>query len=253
MAQPVRCDDRQGVERVPERFAYSFQAIEGTDGGQHMGGIGALATLGLQELAFAKPVQERLKQKSVRRPGQQDEEGRRPGQRPHQKREHVPKPPRLELVGGEAVEQVGEALDIEGASLALAGEAVFDLTQVEAEEAQQAGIAEEAGGESLVGVRLEERLEEESGGEEVDANGATQTGVGKGGKQRKRADFCEVEGEHVHQTGGRGADVGEAALGPAAKHLALAEMEEFLRAREQFLHSEGQVRQSCAIFLATNR
>ena len=120
-------------------------------------------------------------------------------------------------------------------------------------EAQQPGVAEEAGGESLVGVGFEERLEEKGRGKEVDADGASQTGVGKGGKQRKRADFCEVEGEHVHQTGGGGADVGEAALGPAGKHLALAQMKEFLIAREQFLHSESQVRQSCAIFLASNR
>ena len=52
--QPVWDDDGERIERVAQRGSDTFQAVERTDGGQHVGGVAALPTSRTQQATRAK-------------------------------------------------------------------------------------------------------------------------------------------------------------------------------------------------------
>ena len=59
-AEPIGGRDGEHLERMPQGLAHQFYAIEGPDGREDMRGVGALASLRLQEALLAEPLQEEV-------------------------------------------------------------------------------------------------------------------------------------------------------------------------------------------------
>ena len=70
-AQPLRGHDGKTIEGVPHRFADHLDAIQGPHGGQNMGGVGALAAPGLDQVAVTAPCEQRVEEQILRCAGHQ--------------------------------------------------------------------------------------------------------------------------------------------------------------------------------------
>jgi hypothetical protein len=68
-APPVRGDDGKIIAGVPHRFANHLEAVQGPHGSQNMGGVGALAAPGLDQVAVTAPCEQRVEEHILRRAG----------------------------------------------------------------------------------------------------------------------------------------------------------------------------------------
>src|SRR4051794_38320315 len=65
LAEPSRCDHREGVEGGAERLADKFQAVEVAGGGQDVGRVGALAGAGLEQAAVLARLEDLVQEDLV--------------------------------------------------------------------------------------------------------------------------------------------------------------------------------------------
>jgi len=69
--QPLRPQFRQGIERVPHRFAHGLQPVEEAHRRQHVGGVGALLAARVQQARLLEALQQDLEQQQFGRARQQ--------------------------------------------------------------------------------------------------------------------------------------------------------------------------------------
>ena len=61
-AQPLGGRGRQGIQGSPQRLGHAFETVQGADGPEHMGGVGALPAPGAQQLQVTAQRQKGVEQ-----------------------------------------------------------------------------------------------------------------------------------------------------------------------------------------------
>ena len=61
-AQPCRSRGRQDIEGRPHGLGHAGETVQGTDGPEHMRGVGALTASGAQQLVLPAQDQKRIKE-----------------------------------------------------------------------------------------------------------------------------------------------------------------------------------------------